>query len=407
MFSTNSLNSAKETQMGDSNIGDDQWDPDSTDMFVNTQDSQGNTVSTKATPMHMNEIAARDVTNQCSCSKGTGENRSSCSDGTRPRNTRKATNRKEENLTRQTTSVRVAKAPPTTQRSSAAVIQKQDTRSGVAFSSSNHPKRTTNGKAPNILASQGKNRRDKDEPMSVDKTCESDKNRNVDHQRQQQEQLTTSDKQRSSCQQAESLNDNVTRRSDPDGVKRRRLDIQDDCVPSTSGYKRQEQETNVESAGKSTNATGSSVNTGVSVEKTSYAEVASDGEWNTQGGRNNGKSRKRDYPGIKSAPLNKNRELYIRGMSCADYRAYKDLEEAVKWYCKERKVNTIHQRVIVYNKENDSVGLKVVVRESDVENISSRGFWPEGITIRNWSDEKPRGRERFFVSDQSSSDESL
>ena len=110
---------------------------------------------------------------------------------------------------------------------------------------------------------------------------------------------------------------------------------------------------------------------------------------------------------IKSAPQTKNRELYIKGMSCADYRAYKDLEEAVKWYCKERQVNTIHQRVIIYNKESDSVGIKVVVRESDVDNITSRGFWPEGIWIRDWSDEKPSGRDRFFGSDRSSSDKSL
>ena len=103
----------------------------------------------------------------------------------------------------------------------------------------------------------------------------------------------------------------------------------------------------------------------------------------------------------------KNREMYVKGMSCADFRVYRDLEEAVKWYCKERNVVTIHQRVIMYNKENDSVGIKVIIREADVARFTSKDFWPEGIWIRDWSDEKPTGRDRFFGNDRSSSDESL
>ena len=392
------------------------WDVNESDMIVCTQDSQGNPVNTRATPLHVKEAAAMKDNQSCVCVDEAQVNPTNAIPPSkpvlRPRNTRPTTTRRDEPVTAQPNAVTKSSAMPTGQSTS--MRNPCGDANKIRCSQESHkPSQTVAAKqqnpppgsaSSNIRASKGKQAQPASRTGYRESTSDtvSIVTRSTRDVRPQQD-----SKQRDSRLAKQKPSDNVMKPSVPDEAKRRKVCDQGSCQPSTSGYTPGEKSSGNSSVGKSTNAVGSETCMNYDSDKSSYAEVASDGEWNVQGGKSNGKKKKRDYPAIKSAAHSKNRELYIKGMSCSDFKAYKDLEEAVKWYCKDRHVSTIHQRVIIYNKENDSVGIKVVVRENDVEKITSRDFWPEGIWIRDWSDDKPKSRDRFFVSDISSSDESL
>ena len=255
---------------------DSAWDPETTDVFVCTQNTQGDLVTTKATPIHKEEIAARNKACHCACSKDQGvipaAQHSSVVGGQKPRNTRQTANRKEEDFTVQRTSAATAKA--------------------VAPSSVNQPKRPAGDKAPNIMASQTRPLRENDRTTSrANAHGGHNDNRNMEQQRQRTEQPPTAAQQNISRPAKQKPLDNGARCGDPDDLKRRKLDNQYDNAPSTSGYKRAEPAINASSAGKSTSSlssTGITTSNSDNAGKGSYADVASDGEWNTQGSRNNG-----------------------------------------------------------------------------------------------------------------------
>ena len=229
-----------------------------------------------------------------------------------------------------------------------------------------------------------------------------------DQRDQRKGNATSSSKQSNIRSSGLKSSNNKDRAAEEDNRKRRKID------PSNADGVRESSETAAnknrakETSGKQPSSSESSCSSNEDESRESYADKAAKNEWKVASyNKGNEKGKKSVYPAIRCTTTARNKELYVRGMSCADFRVYGDLEEAVRLFCKERGVNTVYQRVITYNRDSDNVGIKVVVRETDVAKISSKGFWPEGIWIREWSDEKPKNRERYFDNDKNSSDESL
>ena len=376
---------------------DSVWDAESCDIYVNTQDSQGGSVSTKATPVHLKEMNtnSKRPDERAPVAPGGGSRRET--DSRPPMNTSTMS-------TRQSAARGVG-------------IRPKD-----AMSNTKQPVSSGKGKQL-ITASRGK----KPQPTEVDNNGRRHGNQDqntVRSSRQQNEcccsnqqnqgskpnRNTTTNQQQRKGETAEQQTTEDSRiqtselSSDSDyDPKRRKIDIAGSCEPSTSsaGGHASPKYSEVTSGGKSSDIRRQGNG------KKSTVKVVSPGGWLTvSSGQPVDKGNQRNFPAIKSAAPNRNKELYVRGMSCANFKLHKDLEEAVRWYCKDRNISTIHQRVIMYNKENDSVGIKVVVREHDVEKFMSKGFWPDGISVREWSDEKPTGRDRYFGNDRSSSEDS-
>ena len=356
------------SEVADSSV----WDFNEGDVFICTQDSQGNPVSTRATPLHMREKVPAKNACSCACANAAMDDNKTldrvdkADSGVKPRNTRQTSTRKDEmpqnnENRRPPAKVKAGGAPAIKQYSAA-----PDIRPSTSYNPPREQREPRMGK-PGAAAKQINIR-----PSILKQTTQKE-----------------------------------MPRPDDDNSKRRKIDTT--CTTYASGSARQasNQSCNNESEGKSPVSSISSISSNDDECNDSYAEKVTKYQWKTAtGSKNSEKGKKGPYPAIKSAAHSKNKEMYVRGMSCGDFRAYRDLEEAVRLYCKERDVITVFQRVIIYNKENDSVGIKVVVRECDVAKFSSRGFWPDGISVREWSDDKPTARDRFFRNDKSSSDES-
>ena len=116
-------------------------------------------------------------------------------------------------------------------------------------------------------------------------------------------------------------------------------------------------------------------------------------------------NRKCKIPQISGLDESENKEMFVQGLKCADFKVKKDLEESVRLYCLERNVSLVHQRVISFKAGRVTVGCKVIVRRSEVEKISKKGFWPPKISIREWYDE-PAEVGQSSSDEKSSSEES-
>ena len=333
------------------------WDVSDTDMMVKTQDSQGNPVTTRATPFHVKEKAASEA-KVCSCVAPDPK-----TDTTKGR--------------------KIVSAPSIRHRNTRPTATRRNERPGE-FPSDPTQGNTTSARPRMIDAAVSRNTRDTSRMQASG-------GETITERAVKPSTTTRPDNKR-------------VKDTDP---KRRKLNAEITSQPGTSGYQPTNNTNTMSSSGKCASTPEHDNTDNENAINKSFAVVASEATWLTVGSNGNkDKGKKREYPAIKSAAPPRNRELYVKGMSCANFKMHKDLEEAVKWYCKDRSVNTIHQRVIMYNRDNDSVGIKVVVCEGDDEKMTAKGFWPEGIWIRDWSDEKPTERERYF-GNRSSSDESL
>ena len=367
------------------------WDPETCDVYVSTQDSQGTSIKTKATPLHIREEATRENT--------TRPPAPDVHEGRKTRSSKQPVNRKDE------ASSAIDPVAPC----------------GIA----QNAVRDTQQK---IVASQGRNintdraksstsSKDTSDTSRSDCSCEKQtlpaKANTRPAEKELSNAITASRSATKGPQKAgkQKSSTNRDRSSDSeDNSKRRRLDPNDNSMPSTStsNDRPAAKTSSIAASGKSRNEPMHEDDSAENSNgKKSFARVVSPGGWlQVEGSHGNDQNKARKYPPIKRAAPTKNKELYVRGMSCANFKLHKDLEEAVRWYCKDRNIYTVHQRVIMYNKDNDSVGIKVVVRGADVEKFMSRGFWPDGISVREWSDEKPSERERCFDNGRSSSEDS-
>ena len=397
-----------------------EWDVEACDIFVSTQDTQGNPVRTKATPFHERELRRQNPEPSIpNLQTGSIDKRaptvSRPPPDTRMRNTRQTVTRRDEAYERfaNNDGRSDSETHPEPPRSTPSETCTSGDGGGRNLYEMHTIAETTySHRDDRIPNATGRNDCCCDRQAPVSRYAVPNNPNNPKQQTggaDKPPKNTSSDRQYQCNPNSASSTDR--RQEDEADAKRRRLNTTDTrSKPSTSADADRPiiKPSSREYGGKSSVGTVSDTGTTNSNGRNLYSKVVTAGGWTeVTGSQNNEKSTRQEFPRIKSAAPSRNKEFYVRGMSCANYKLHKDLEEAVKWYCRERSINTVHQRVIMYNKDNDSVGIKVVVRDQDVEKFMSRGFWPEGISVREWYEGKPTERVRCFGNERSSSDESL
>ena len=155
-----------------------------------------------------------------------------------------------------------------------------------------------------------------------------------------------------------------------------------DAGPSTSRGQPERQQSKQGNTANRNNETRS--NDASNNDSESYAESVTKYPWKTQ---SKDKGKKRVLPMISGLDDTENKEMFVRGLKCADFRNRKDLEDSVKYYCKERDINLVHQRVLGFKVGRVTVGCKIVVKNADVDKIATKGFWPAKVWIREWYDD--------------------
>ena len=151
----------------------------------------------------------------------------------------------------------------------------------------------------------------------------------------------------------------------------------------------------------------SGLKSGSGSDREQHSMIVTKNGWNKAGANNNKSPEKsRDKIASKLAGVYEDdtEEYFVNGLSVKNFRKHKELEDAVKYYCAERKVETMFQRVITLKNSKKTVGCKIIVRSNDVSKMFVRGFWPRGVTVREWYDKKPVDKDRFFESSDESED---
>ena len=118
---------------------------------------------------------------------------------------------------------------------------------------------------------------------------------------------------------------------------------------------------------------------------TSYAEVAADGDWSDwetkRRRRNSPNNRVPDLYGVRQIP---HKDIFVRHLNYSSCRKPEDLELIVKFHCRRRKVDIIFAKAFVQKNDLKEANCKVSVKESDIDLVLSKDFWPEYATARLW-----------------------
>ena len=132
-----------------------------------------------------------------------------------------------------------------------------------------------------------------------------------------------------------------------------------------------------------------------------YAKVVTRDGWSTPQKKGNTKLPKvnrKSLPMIAGVIDDDTKEYLVNGLSVKNFKTHRGLEEAVTVYCEERKISTTYHRVITFKNNKKTVRCKITVKIGDARKMFKKGFWPKGVRVREWFDEKPNEKERYFDS---------
>ena len=188
---------------------------------------------------------------------------------------------------------------------------------------------------------------------------------------------------------------------DDDGtlVKRQKLDLKNDAIGISEIQSNDNKNDNVTvNAISSSDSDDSMGEHSKSADNESFAEKAAKNVWKTVTYSKSPEKKKGTTPTITGSEDSGNKELYVQGLSCKNFRTHKELEGAVRVYCESRKIKVHFQRIVAYKNNRKTVGCRIVIDLDDVDKVYARGFWPKGVHIREWYDDKPTEKDRYFAS---------
>ena len=122
----------------------------------------------------------------------------------------------------------------------------------------------------------------------------------------------------------------------------------------------------------------------------SYASVVTSNEWKTK------QSKKRKYENVspkvvgplKGIAATKNRDVYLQGLRLGDC-SYEDIVDSVREYVRERDINPVFIRIIPVKFDSTRVGCRLTIREEDFNIVMQGTFWPDNVSVREWT-QRPR-----------------
>ena len=124
----------------------------------------------------------------------------------------------------------------------------------------------------------------------------------------------------------------------------------------------------------------------------SYAKVVTNSGWKTVA------TKKRKYDTVSPKPTHslrgiaatRNRDIYLQGLALGDMDSDEDVIECVRAYCLDRDITPVFLRIIPVRFDCTRTGCRLTVRESDYDTVICEDFWPDHISVRDWT---PRPRD--------------
>ena len=359
------------TQAKESSTTDDSvWDANYGDIIVDTQDSQGNSVSTRATPLHLREM--RQAGKQpCSSADVSASNGS-----IQPRPKPSSSRRPDGNDFRQ------------------------------FFDGMEDIPPASTPVAPD----------DRDIMLGGNLEDECNDGRGVQPpKKQQMNKRNAGPKQKPAPSKGNPANMNSANNARPSSIEKGPRHSSTKMNPqqaSTSGQSTRPAvggaTANCNSANVAICDKGNSVNvTGDKLDKDPYSIVVTRNGWDKSGNGNKSKGKKKPFLPISGLVDSETKEMFVKGLKCAGFRSRKELEDSIKAYVEEKGIFMIHHRVLAFKTDRTTVRCKIVIGNEDIEKITSKGFWPPGIWIREWFDDPlPSEEEQNSRNDRSSGSES-
>ena len=351
---------------------DDSWDVNDSSVFVATQDSQGQAVMTRATPVHMKELR------QNSNTLDVGSKSATKCDNPAP-------NACTANPPSESPTVHI----PVVNANKVKFVDGMKDIPAVAPLKLPQVNRAPKGQRAAPTTSRPSNTSSK----QVGNTKGS--STNVNQRPSDIQHASSTD----SSSETDSDNNNAAKRAKLSTSIDHGNDRPKGATSTPANVKGNDAVHSVESVNESDN----SIN-----EKESYAQKASKKatreQWTTVG--KNEKNKKRSVPPLKGLVNSENSEMFIKGLKRADFRDRKELEESVRLFCEGKGINLIHHRVLAFKSTRATVGCKVVVSNDDAKSMMKKNFWPPGVWAREWLDEDPTEKNQATGNDKSLSEDS-
>ena len=127
----------------------------------------------------------------------------------------------------------------------------------------------------------------------------------------------------------------------------------------------------------------------------SYAKVASEGEW-LKVKADSGKKRKFEkvspkltFP-LKGSASKTVRDVYLQGLDIEDGQTPEDVIDSVRAFCNKNGITPVFISVIPVKYDCTRTGCRLTVKVEDFERVIEESFWPDLITVREWT---PRNRD--------------
>ena len=139
----------------------------------------------------------------------------------------------------------------------------------------------------------------------------------------------------------------------------------------------------------------------------SYAKAVTENDWKVK------QSKKRKFEKVSprlSFPLkgsvsNTVRDVYLQGLDIEDGQNDDDVVDSVREYCNKHGITPVYIRIIPVKFDCTRTGVRLTVKSDDFERVINESFWPDLITVREWTQRNRDNRQNDNGNGRDASDD--
>ena len=123
-----------------------------------------------------------------------------------------------------------------------------------------------------------------------------------------------------------------------------------------------------------------------------YAKAVRDSDWKTMQSKKRKFERvspKQKFP-LKGSASNTVKDVYLQGLDIEDGQDDDDVMDSVREFCNKHGITPVFVRIIPVKFDCTRTGVRLTVKIEDFERVMSDSFWPDLISVREWT---PRNRD--------------
>ena len=85
--------------------------------------------------------------------------------------------------------------------------------------------------------------------------------------------------------------------------------------------------------------------------------------------------------------------MYLQGLDLEGCSDDEEIIDSVREYCRDHGIKPVFIRIIPVRYDSNRAGCKLTVVEEDFERVLDDEFWPDNITVREWTYRPPDNRD--------------